>query len=416
MPRLLFLAGGAIATALTALPVQAETLRVFVGGLARPDVLREILDAYEAENPGVTVEIEVGGATSDVQQQYLSTVLTSEDSSIDVLLIDVIRPAQYAAAGWAEPLDPYLEDRDALLADYLPAYVEANTVDGQLVALPAFADANLLYYRTDLLEQYGLEVPTTWAELAEAARTIVEGEGDPNLQGLSIQGAAIEGAVCTFLVPYWSLGGSLTDADGNFALDRELATQAFQLWLDLIEDGTIKDSIAEIGTDDTRREFQAGEVVFANLWTYGWAHFEGEESAVAGNVGVAPLPAVEGGDPAACIGGWQWAVSAFSENTERAVDLVLYLSGIDGSRGLAIGASSLPALLETYDDDEVIAANPWFAEAPAFLEVARSRPVSPRYPEVSDVIRTNANAVLSGNRSIEDALDDIEQQLARVWR
>lgn len=410
------LAGCAALGVLAALPAQAETLRVFIGGLGRPDVVREILDRYQEANPGTTVELEVGGATSDVQQQYLSTVLTSQDSSLDVLLIDVVRPAQYAAAGWAEPLDAHIDDKEELLAGYLPAYVEANQVDGQLVALPAFADANLLYYRKDLLEKYGLAVPATWTELAEAARVIREGEGDPNLQGLSIQGAAIEGAVCTFLVPYWSQGGGLTDAGGGFAFDRERAANALNLWLGLIEDGTIKSSIAETTTDDTRREFQAGEVIFASLWTYGWAHFQGAKSAVAGNVGVAPLPSVEGGDPAACIGGWQWAVSAFSEHKEQAVDLVRYLSGIEGSRGLAVGASSLPALLDTYEDSEVIATNPWFADAPAFLEVARSRPVSPRYPEVSDIIRTNTNAVLAGAKSVEAALDDIEQQLTRIWR
>ena len=54
------------------------------------------------------VEVEVGGATSEQQQQYLNTVLASRDSALDVVLIDVIRPAQWAAAQWAEPLDSYL--------------------------------------------------------------------------------------------------------------------------------------------------------------------------------------------------------------------------------------------------------------------------------------------------------------------
>lgn len=97
--------------------------------------------------------MEVGGATSDAQQQYLTTVLTAKDSAIDAMLIDVIRPAQYAAAGWAEPLDAHLGgDRDALLGQYLPIYAENNVVDGKLVSLPAFADAMFLYYRKDLLD------------------------------------------------------------------------------------------------------------------------------------------------------------------------------------------------------------------------------------------------------------------------
>ena len=92
-----------------AVSASAETtLRIFTGGQQRPDVMRKIADEYQKKNPGVKVDVEVGGATSEAQQQYLSTVLSAKDSVLDVILIDVIRPAQWAAQGWAEPLDAYL--------------------------------------------------------------------------------------------------------------------------------------------------------------------------------------------------------------------------------------------------------------------------------------------------------------------
>jgi multiple sugar transport system substrate-binding protein len=84
---------------------QQTTLRIFTGGQQRPDVMRKIADEYTKRNPAVKVEVEVGGATSEAQQQYLSTVLSSKDSALDLVLIDVIRPAQGAAQGWAAPLD-----------------------------------------------------------------------------------------------------------------------------------------------------------------------------------------------------------------------------------------------------------------------------------------------------------------------
>src|SRR5258705_10031120 len=105
------------------------TLRIFTGGQQRPDVMRKIADEYQKKNPNVKVDVEVGGATSDAQQQYLSTVLSSKDSVLDVILIDVIRPAQWAAQGWAEPLDAYLgADKPKVLAQYLKAYVDADQV------------------------------------------------------------------------------------------------------------------------------------------------------------------------------------------------------------------------------------------------------------------------------------------------
>ncbi|MEP6943547.1 MAG: extracellular solute-binding protein, partial [Betaproteobacteria bacterium] len=173
------------------------TLRIFTGGQQRPDVMRKIADEYQKKNPGVKVDVEVGGATSEAQQQYLSTVLSSKDSVLDVILIDVIRPAQWAAQGWAEPLDSYLgADKAKIMSQYLKAYADADQVNGKLVALPYFADAQFLYYRKDLLEKYKRPVPKTWDDMMETAKIIMDGEKNPNLQGFTTAGAPIEGTVC----------------------------------------------------------------------------------------------------------------------------------------------------------------------------------------------------------------------------
>jgi ABC-type glycerol-3-phosphate transport system substrate-binding protein len=112
---------------------QSTTLRIFTGGQQRPDVMRKIADEYQKKNPNVKIEVEVGGATSEAQQQYLSTVLSAKDSVLDVVLIDVIRPAQWAAQGWAEPLDGYLgADKAKILSQYLKAYADADQVNGKL--------------------------------------------------------------------------------------------------------------------------------------------------------------------------------------------------------------------------------------------------------------------------------------------
>ena len=229
--------------------------------------------------------------------------------------------------------------------EYLPVYAEANQVDGKLIAMPAFADAMFLYYRKDLLEKHGLTPPATWNELIAAAKQIQAAEGDPELQGLSFQGKPIEGAVCTFLVPYWGAGGSLTTPDGAFAFDEAAAERSFGLWRQMIADGVAKKNVAEVATDDTRKEFQAGKAVFAMLWAYGWSHFQNDaDSAVKDKVGVVRLPAFAGGESATCIGGWQWAVSAFSDAKDEAAKLVRFLAGPEGVRHLALAASNLPVL------------------------------------------------------------------------
>lgn len=402
------MAGTFLALSASAAWAQTE-LKVFISSQHQPDNWRKVLDQYEASNPDVKVAIETGGSTSEAQAQYLNTVMSAKDSSLDVLILDVVRPAQFAAAGWTEPF------ADMDMSRYLPAYAEANTVDGKVIALPAFADAQFLYYRKDLLEKYGLQPPTTWDELTASARTILDGEANPSLQGISFAGKAIEGANCTFLVPYWSQGESLV-TDGALSFDREAAVKALSLWTGFVEDGIAKANISEVATDDIRKEFQAGEVVFAVNWSYAWAQAQGPESAVAGNVGVTKLPAMAGGEQATCLGGWEWGVSAYSEHKPEAQALVQYLASPEVSEFMAINGSLLPSYGELYEDPEVIAAAPWFADARAVVETAKPRPVTPRYNEVSEVIRTTVNAVLAGVSTPEEGADLIESRLARILR
>ena len=410
----LLLAGVAVTLSTSAAMAQTN-LRVFVSSQHRPDVWRKAFDMYEAKNPNVKVTIETGGNTSEAQAQYLNTVMTAKDSSLDVMILDVIRPAQYAAAGWTVPFNDVLGDASAAMKRYLPAYAEANTVDGKVVALPAFADAMFLYYRKDLLEKHGVQPPQTWDELAAAAKKVAAAEKDANLQGLSFQGKAIEGAVCTFLVPYWSQGKVVTK-DGKLDFDREAATKSLALWKGFADSGVAKKNIAEVATDDTRKEFQGGNVLFAVNWAYAWAMSQGAESAVVGKVGVARLPAIKGGEQATCLGGWEWGVSAFSKHQDEAKKLVEYLSSPEVSKFVAINGSLLPTYGKLYRDGDVTKAVPWFADAQAIVETAKPRPVTPRYNEVSEAIRTTVNAVLAGATTPADGAAQIEARLKRIIR
>jgi multiple sugar transport system substrate-binding protein len=411
----LLLAGATLIASVSTSFAQTN-LRAFVSSQHRPDVWRKAFDMYEAKNPNVKVAIETGGNTSEAQAQYLNTVMTAKDASLDVLILDVIRPAQYAAAGWTVPFNEVIgKDADGYMKRYLPAYAEANTVDGKIVALPAFADAMFLYYRKDLLEKHGVQPPATWDELAAASKKITGAEKDANLQGLSFQGKAIEGAVCTFLLPYWSAGKQLV-TDGKLSFDKAQAVKALKLWKDFVDQGVAKPNIAEVATDDTRKEFQAGNVVFAVNWSYAWGQFQGAESAVKDKVGVVKLPAVQGGQPASCLGGWEWAVSAYSNNKSEAQKFVQYLSSPEVSKFMAINASLLPQFPEVYTDPDVTKAVAWFATARPVVETAKARPVTPRYNEVSEIIRTTVNGVLAGQSTPEQGADQMESRLRRVLR
>ena len=393
-------------------------IRAFAGGSGqRPDLMRKLFDQYQAKNPGVTIEMETGGATSELQRQYLGTVLNAKDPSIDVFMIDIVNPAQYAGAGWIEPLNSYMGDTATAMKPYLPAYASANVIDGKIVAMPAFADAMFMYYRRDLLEKHKIAEPKTWDELAAAATKIQKAEGDANLQGLSIQGAPIEGAVCTFLLPYWSQGHEFNDAAGKLTLDKAAAAKGLNQWLTMVDQGVVKKNVAEVKTPDTVNEFKAGQVVFAVNWGFAWDRFKDDaDSKVAGKVGVMPLPAVAGGKSATCIGGWQWALSAFSKNKPEAAKLIKFLSSPEASKFLAVQGSLLPTALGVYQDAEVVKAVPWFKEASVVVAAGRSRPQSKDYGQVSDIIRTTTSAVLARTKKPDEGVAEIDARLRRVMR
>ena len=397
---------------------QQTTLRVFSGGAnQRPDLMRKLFDQYQVQNPNVKVEIETGGATSELQRQYLSTVLNAKDPAIDIYLIDIVNPAQYYGAGWLEPLDAYVgKPADAFKA-YLPVYLSSNVVDGKVAAMPAFADAMFMYYRKDLLDKHGVKEPKTWDELSAAAAKIQKAEGNANLQGLSIQGAPIEGAVCTFLLPYWGQGKDFNDAAGKMTLDKDAATKGLATWLSMVDAGVIKKNVAEVKTPDTVNEFKAGQVVFAINWGFAWDRFKDDkDSTVQGKVGVMPLPAMAGGKSATCVGGWQWAVSAFSKNKAAAAGLVKHLSSAESSKFLAVEGSLLPVYQSVYTDADVNKTAPWFKDAANVVIAGKSRPMSKDYGQVSDVIRTTTSAVLARTKTPAEGVTEIESRLTRVMR
>ena len=396
---------------------QQTTLRVFVGPNQRPDLQAKLFEQYNKANPGVKVEVETGGATSELQRQYLSTVLNAKDSAIDLFLIDIVNPAQYASKGWIEPLDKYVGGAAILKNDYLPVYQQANVIGGKLYAMPSQGDAMFMYYRKDLLTKHGVAEPKTWDELAAMAKKITAAEGNANLQGLSIQGAPIEGAVCTFLLPYWGQGKQFNDAAGKLTLDKTAAVKGLKSWLDMMDQGVIKKNVAEVTTPITVNEFKAGQAVFAINWGFAFDRFKDDaDSTVKGKVGVMPLPAMTGGKSATCMGGWQWAMNAYGKNKDAAGKLIQFLSSKQASAFIAREGSILPVYQSVYSDAEVNKVVPWFKDALPVVLAAQSRPMVEDYGQVSDIIRTTTSAILARTKTPEAGVDEIAARVGRLMR
>jgi multiple sugar transport system substrate-binding protein len=68
-----------------------------------------------------------------------------------------------------------------------------------------------------------------------------------------------------------------------------------------------------------------------------------------------------------------------------------------------------------YKDAEVLKANPWFADALPIVQAARSRPVSPRYPEVADLMRKALNTVLARTKTPDVAAKEVITGLQAIY-
>jgi trehalose/maltose transport system substrate-binding protein len=136
---------------------QAAELSIVSGdtgnGLA---FLRSQLDKFEAATGNTVTVVPMPSSTSDQFGQY-RLWLAAGNTDIDVYTTDVIWAPQLA-----EQFLDLTEAAKDVVGQHFPSIIESQTVDGKLVAIPAYTDAPALFYRKDLLEKYGKSVPTTW--------------------------------------------------------------------------------------------------------------------------------------------------------------------------------------------------------------------------------------------------------------
>ena len=405
----LALAGGALAQATLSLSCSA------LGVEAR--LCREGAEEWAARTGNQIRLVSTPNSGSERLALY-QQLLAARSGDIDVFQVDVVWPGILAnhLLDLRGKLDP---------AGHFEEVVRNNSVDGRLVAMPWFANAGLLYYRRDLLDAHGRGVPETWQELTETADVIMRAEraraGNDRMWGYVFQGRAYEGLTVNGLEWLASHGGGrIVEPDGRISVDNPRSVQALTLAASWPERITPL-GVLNYAEEEARGVFQSGNAVFMRNWPYAWPLLNAEDSPVRGQVGVAVLPrgAVEGGIHAAALGGEQLAVSRYSAHAELAVDLVRHLTSPAEQKRRAIAGGFPPSLVALYEDEEILAANPFLRDMLPVLRAAVARPsgvTGVRYNRVSAEFANAAHAVLSGQAEPEAALARLVQRLERVSR
>ena len=357
-------------------------------------------------------------ATATLQQfqQYWA----AKSADVDVYMIDVIW--QGIAAPHAVDLKKYYKEDE--IKQFFPAIIQNNTVGGKLVSIPWFTDAGILYYRTDLIEKYGYkEPPKTWEELAEMAKKIQDGErkdGKKDFQGFVFQGKASESVTCNALEWIYSFGGgSIIEPDKKVTINNPNAIKALETAKSWV--GTISPpGVVTYSEEEARNVWQAGNAAFMRNWPYAYALGQDPKSAIAGKFDVTVVPmGGANGKHAACLGGWQLMVSAYSKAADAAADLVKFLNSVDAQKKRAVELSQFPTMPAIYSDPDVLAKNAWFAKIPDVLKNAVARPstvTGADYNQLSTAFFQNVNKMLSGGESAQDAVQAVEKVGKRLVR
>lgn len=398
---------------------QAATISISCGAVGLElEICQQGANAW-AEETGNQVEVISTPNSATERLALYQQILAANSADIDVFQIDVIWPGILANhfIDLAEHID------EEQISQHFPAIIENNTVDGRLVAMPWFTDAGILYYRQDLLDKYGKQPPATWQELTEIAKEIQDGEraeGNDRMWGFVFQAKAYEGLTCNALEWVNSFGGgTIVAEDGSITINNPKAAEALDLaatWIDTIA----PEGVLNYAEEEARGVFQSGNAVFMRNWPYAWALGNADDSAVKGKIGVTALPkGGADGKHSGTLGGWQLAVSKYSENAELAAELVAYLTSAEEQKRRAIEGSYNPTIAALYEDEEVLAASPFFGELYETFTNAVARPskvTGAKYNQASSEFFSAAHDVLSGKAGGSERLADLESSLDRLSR
>jgi trehalose/maltose transport system substrate-binding protein len=413
-------AGLALAAACAIAPdlaAAAESLVVAIGSRGYGNVVPHDIDAFTTKNPGVTVEWQkVSDVPNETHQLYV-TSLTAKSPTPDVFAVDVIWAGEFAKHGWLEPLNSYFSADE--LSKFNQSFLAAATLDGKVYAAPLYVDGTHLFYRKDLLDKYGLEAPKTWEELIADAKTVVDGEKNPQLYGFVSMWAKIEGLFMNWLSFVNGNGGSFFDKDGNVAVNSPAAIAATQQMVDIIyKDKIAPESILNDKPDDARTLFQQGRAVFLMVQDFVYAPLNADDSPVKGKFDFERDPYFEGHTDAhsTAMGGFLLAVNANSEHKDAAMALVKEFSSADNQLWAALNDNRSPARPDVYNSPELAGAKV-LTKLGTDFSVGVVRPSAETgnlYPQVSDAMQIEITNALHQQKTAEQAMNDAATKVKSI--
>jgi trehalose/maltose transport system substrate-binding protein len=352
------------------------------------------VDRFNEQNPGVEADLLELPESADIQREQQIQRLRAESNECDVLGMDVIWTAEYAASGWLYDLTPVVEE---LEGEFIPSTVETVEYEGKKWALPFNTNAGFLFYRTDEVPQ----PPSTWEDVYKLAK---------EKNGLVYQGERYEGLTVDFLELLYSAGGKVLSEDGETVeIDSPETREALEFIAKGIEEGAVTKAVTTYEEESSRRAFEAGKATFMRNWPYAYAL--GKESNIADDFEVAKFPGFGGNEGAGVVGGYNLGISAFTDNPDGSLAFAEFLTTQPVQKEMFLKATLPAVATAVYKDPEVKKEIPFTEELLKAVEQAEARPVSPVWAEISEAIFTNVFEVMNGRESADSATTKMSSEI-----
>lgn len=338
----------------------------------------------------------------------LTIWMTSKDSTIDVYGIDGPWVSQFGRAGWAVPLNDKLPD---LEKNFVTSGLDAFSYDGKRLGVPFWGSVAGLYYRTDILDEYGFQPPKTLDDLKKICEKVLADKKD--LHGLVWPGARGEALVMVYSTVLFAVGGKYTGSDGSFQFASPKSIEALTFLRTMLDQGLAPKTLTNWEQKESRAQFAGGKTIFLweNLDLITWLD-DPVQSQVAGKWDVMPFPAQPGGKSVAVTGGFAFSANPNSKNPDAAMKLMDVLASKKVQKGFALAWGPIQYYKGLYDDPEVQKYNKNAEKLPLLLEVALNRPPSTNYAQLSGILQEGLHEAITGTRPVDKAMENVAQRTA----
>jgi multiple sugar transport system substrate-binding protein len=390
---------------------QAETtlnaLFMAQAGYSETDV-RKMTDDFTKQHPDIKVNLEF----VPFEALHDKIVLSKGSSQgYDVVLFDVIWPAEFAANGIlmdvTDRIDP--KTRDAIGAG---AWTTA-TYQGRYYGMPWSGDSKYLFYNKEILQKAGIDhPPVTWQEVVEDAE-IIKQKGlleHPIVWSWSQN----EALICDYTILLSAFGGSFTDAEGKPTFQTGGGIDALNFMVETQEKGVTNPNSLEYLEEDVRRVFSSGQAAFALNWGYMWeaANNNPQESQVTGKVGVIAPPGVAGRSEVSSVNGAMGlGIPTGSQHPDEAWAYISYLTSQPVQEQFA--GSSLPIWTASLQKPEILKGREELVEASRkAVATLFPRPQVVEYQRFSLSLQEAIHQALFGNVEPAAALEAAAEELA----